>query len=85
MPECLAKLEGDTGAASSLIGFTISMFGVIGMSAVVAPWPSYIFGIGALMLICAALSAILWAYLLRSPETRIPELEKKLFFPKPPD
>ncbi len=72
----LSQQEGDTGAASSLIGFMISMFGVVGMSVIVAPWPTYIFGIGTIMLVCAALSCALWVYLLRSPRTRIKELEK---------
>ena len=56
----LSQQKGDTGAASSLIGFMISIFGVIGMSVIVMGWPTYIFGIGAIMLICAALSLALW-------------------------
>ena len=71
----LSQQEGDTGSASSLIGFTISMFGVVGMSVIVAPWPTYVFGIGAIMLVCAALSCILWIVLLRSPSTHIDELD----------
>lgn len=73
----LSQQEGDTGAASSLIGFMISMFGVIGMSVIVGPWPNYIFGIGAVMLVCTTMSCILWVYLLHSPRTRIRELEKR--------
>ena len=72
----LSRQQGDTGAASSLIGFTIGVFGVIGMNVIMLPWPTYIFGIGAIMLVCAALSATFWAHLLHSPKTRIPELEK---------
>lgn len=72
----LSQQEGDTGAASSLIGFMISIFGVIGMTIIVMGWPTYIFGIGAIMLICTTLSLILWVYLLRSPRTHIAELEK---------
>ena len=72
----LSQQEGDTGSASSLIGFTVSIFGVIGMTVIVAPWPTYIFGIGVIMLVCAVLSCALWVYLLRSPRTRISELEK---------
>lgn len=71
----LSQQEGDTGAASSLIGFAISMFGVIGMTVIVAPWPTYIFGIGAIMFVCAFGSLALWLYLLHSKKTRIPELE----------
>lgn len=72
----LSQQQGDTGSASSLIGFTISMFGVVGMSIIVAPWPTYIFGIGFIMLVCAMLSCILWVYLLRSPSTHIEEFDK---------
>jgi len=72
----LSQQQGDTGSASSLIGFSISIFGVIGMTIIVAPWPTYIFGIGAIMFVCAALSTILWVYLLRSPRAHITELEK---------
>ena len=72
----LSQQEGDTGAASSLIGFMISIFGVIGMSVIVLGWPTYIFGIGAIMLICATISLALWIYLLRSPRTHITELEE---------
>ncbi len=72
----LSQQEGDTGAASSLIGFMISIFGVIGMSVIVVGWPTYIFGIGAIMLICATISLVLWIYLLRSPRTHITELEE---------
>ena len=72
----LSQQKGDTGAASSLIGFMISIFGVIGMSVIVMGWPTYIFGIGAVMLICAVLSLALWVYLLRSPKTHIKELER---------
>jgi len=71
----LSQQEGDTGAASSLIGFMISIFGVIGMNVVFFGWPTYIFGIGAVMLICATLSLALWIYLLRSPSTHIAEFD----------
>ena len=71
----LSQQEGDTGSASSLIGFAISIFGVIGMSIIVGPWPTYIFGIGAIMLVCVTLSCILWIYLLKSKSTHISELD----------
>lgn len=71
----LSQQEGDTGAASSLIGFMINIFGVIGMNAIMAPWPNYIFGLGALMFICAIGSTVLWVALLRSPRIHIAELE----------
>ena len=74
----LSQQRGDTGSASSLIGFMISMFGVVGMTVIVGPWPNYIFGIGAVMMICAVLSCGLWIYLLRSPRIRIIELDLKV-------
>lgn len=74
----LSQQRGDTGSASSLIGFMISMFGVVGMTVIVGPWPNYIFGIGAVMMICAAMSCGLWIYLLRSPRIRIIELDLKV-------
>lgn len=72
----LSQQKGDTGSASSLIGFTVSMFGVVGMSVIVAPWPTYIFGIGAIMLVCTTLSCILWVILLHSRSIHIDNFEK---------
>ena len=72
----LSQQKGDTGSASSLIGFAISIFGVIGMTVIVAPWPTYIFGIGAIMFLCAALSCVLWVYLLHSSRIHIAEFDK---------
>ena len=73
----LSQQEGDTGAASSLISFTVSMFGVIGMSIIVAPWPSYVFGIGVIMLVCTTVTCLLWLLLLRSPRMQIAEFDKE--------
>ena len=72
----LSRQEGDTGSASSLISFMVSIFGVVGMGVIVAPWPNYIFGLGAIMLICAILSCALWICLLHSPRTHIEEFDK---------
>ena len=72
----LSQQKNDTGAASSLINFVMSMFGVIGMSAIMFGWPNYIFGIGAIMLICACCSCALWILLLRCPSLHINEFEK---------
>ena len=72
----LSRQEGDTGSASSLISFMVSIFGVVGMGVIVAPWPNYIFGLGSIMLICAILSCALWVYLLHSPRTHIEEFDK---------
>jgi DHA1 family bicyclomycin/chloramphenicol resistance-like MFS transporter len=72
----LSLQQGDTGSASSLINFTFSMFGVIGMSVIMVGWPNYIFGIGAIMLVCTCLSCVLWMLLLRSPRLHIAEFDK---------
>ena len=71
----LSMQQGDTGAASSLINFTFSMFGVIGMSVIMVGWPNYIVGIGAIMLICALSSCALWLLILRAPRLHIKEFE----------
>jgi DHA1 family bicyclomycin/chloramphenicol resistance-like MFS transporter len=71
----LSQQEGDTGSASSLIGFAISIFGVLGMTIIVGPWPTYIFGIGMIMLVCVILSCILWICLLKSKSMHIAELD----------
>ena len=71
----LSQQEGDTGSASSLIGFTISMFGVVGMSVIVAPWPTYIFGIGAVMLVCTSISLVLWLVVLHSQKAHIEDFD----------
>ena len=71
----LSQQEGDTGAASSLINFTVSIFGVIGMSVIMIGWPNYIIGIGAIMLICACISLALWILLLRIPSLHIKEFD----------
>lgn len=71
----LSQQEGDTGSASSLIGFVIGICGALGMGVIVAPWPNYIFGLGAIMLVCAIVSLALWVLLLVSPRTHIKELE----------
>ena len=72
----LSQQEGDTGSASSLIGFAVGILGAFGMGIIVAPWPNYIFGIGVIMLVCGLISCGLWILLLNSPRTHIKELEK---------
>ena len=61
----LNQHDGETGAASSVINFTHTIFGCLGMLAAVFPWPSYMFGIGALVTISIAASLIIWAYALK--------------------
>ena len=72
----LSLQQNDTGAASSLINFTISILGVIGMNVIMLGWPNYIVGIGAIMLVSACLSLVLWVVLLRSPNLHIKEFDK---------
>lgn len=63
---CLTQQEGDTGAAAALINFMRAALGVVGMSLVVLPWPSYIVGISTLMVVTMAVALIGWFALLRS-------------------
>ena len=72
----LSLQQSDTGAASSLINFAISIFGVIGMNVIMFDWPNYIFGIGAIMLVGSCLSLALWVLLLRSPNLHVKEFDK---------
>lgn len=62
----LSQQEGDTGAAASLINFTHTALGCIGMLAAVLPWPNYVEGVGAIIIASMAAALIGWAALLRS-------------------
>lgn len=62
----LSQQEDDTGAASSLINFTHTAAGCVGMVLAVLPWPNYVIGIAALIIITMALGIILWFVFLRS-------------------
>lgn len=59
----LAQVDNDTGSASALINFLSNIFGVIGMFIIMAPWPSFITGLGILaiasMLIAFGLIALI--------------------------
>ena len=72
----LAQQSRDTGSASSLINFTCSIFGVLGMGLAVLPWPTYVFGLGALLSGFSVLAIITWVVLLRSERTHIKELDR---------
>lgn len=54
----LRQKEGDTGAVSSLINFAVTVFGSVGMVAGTLPWPDFIVGLGVLMVLFAAASAL---------------------------
>ena len=71
----LSLQKNDTGSASALIGFAVNILGVMGMGVVVAPWPTYIVGIGAIMLVCALFSCAIWLFILRSPQIEIREFD----------
>ena len=65
----LSQQEGDTGAASSLINFTHTAIGCLGMLVAVLPWPNYVVGVGAIIVGSMAVALVGWVALLRS---RIP-------------
>ncbi len=53
----LRQQDGDTGAVSSLINFSLTVFGSAGMVAGVLPWPDFISGLGIVIVIFSTLSA----------------------------
>lgn len=62
----LSQQEGDTGAAASLINFTHTAIGSIGMLAAVLPWSSFVAGIGWLIAGSMGVALLGWFALLRS-------------------
>lgn len=62
----LSQREDDTGAASSLINFAQTAAGCIGMGLVVLPWPNYVIGVGAVIVITMILAGAGWIALLKS-------------------
>lgn len=62
----LSQQEDDAGAASSLINFTHTAIGVVGMGLAVAPWLSYVFGLGVLIVGAMGVACIAWFAFLRS-------------------
>ncbi len=63
----LNQQEGDTGAASSMMNFANTILGTGGMLLAVLPWPSFVFGVGAIMAGVAVVSLLVWAYILKKP------------------
>ncbi len=63
----LNQHDGETGAASSVINFTHTIIGCVGMLAAVAPWPSYPVGIGIILAASTVLSLVIWAAILHLP------------------
>lgn len=72
----LAQQENDTGAASALINFVISICGVIGMALAVLPWSTYVAGLSIVLTASSVLAGALWIALLRIPRLHIRELDK---------
>jgi DHA1 family bicyclomycin/chloramphenicol resistance-like MFS transporter len=62
----LSQHNSDAGAASSVINFTHTAIGCIGMVLAVLPWTNYVTGIGVIIIAIMALACILWFAFLRS-------------------
>lgn len=62
----LAQQVDDIGAASALTNCSHSVASVVGMTLAVLPWPNFIFGLGALMVLSALIAVVLWTCLLKS-------------------
>lgn len=56
----LGLARQDTGSASSMINFLHTGMGVVGMALIMAPFPDYVIGIGAILTASMALGLILW-------------------------
>lgn len=63
----LNQQEDDTGAVSSMFNFTYTILGSIGMLLAVVPWPTFIIGVGAIMVIASLACLGLWMYMLKRP------------------
>lgn len=62
----LSQQEGDTGAAASLINFAHTAIGCIGMVLAVLPWPNFVFGVAAIIVLSMAAAIVAWFGLIRS-------------------
>ncbi|SFC93387.1 MFS transporter [Clostridium uliginosum] len=62
----LNQQEGDSGSASSLINFTQTILGSIGMVIGALPWSNYIRGLGICVLGFTIIGVISWIVLLKS-------------------
>ena len=63
----LNQQESDTGAVSSVMNFANTILGSGGMLLAVLPWPTFVFGVGAIMASIAIVSLAIWAYVLKKP------------------
>ncbi len=62
----LEQQDGDTGSASSLINFTCNIGGSLGMVAATLPWPTYVLGLGSMIVIVSIIALAMWIVLLKS-------------------
>lgn len=62
----LAQPGHEAGAAASLVNFSHTALGTVGMLAAVMPWASYLEGLGVIIVASMAVAGVLWAVLLRS-------------------
>ena len=62
----LSQQESDAGAVSSLINFTHTAIGCVGMALAVLPWSNYVVGVGMLVVVTMAFAGVCWIVLLRS-------------------
>lgn len=62
----LSQQDNDTGAASSLINFTHTAIGCVGMVLAVLPWSNYVVGVGVLIVAAMLVAGIGWIALLKS-------------------
>lgn len=65
----LSQKEDDAGAASSLINFTHTAAGCLGMVLAVLPWANYIISIAALIVMTMVFGLVAWFFFLRSSIT----------------
>ncbi len=59
----------DSGSASSLINFSSTAFGSMGMALITLPWPNYIVGLSIIMIGSTLLAIVVWITLLRCKPT----------------
>ena len=62
----LSQKDEDTGAASSLINFTHTVVGCIGMAVAVLPWPNYVIAVATIITTTMIAAIIAWFFFLRS-------------------
>ena len=72
----LSQHERDTGSASALINFTANVFGAAGMALIMLPWPGYVEGLGALILICMLAALVLLVLIQRVGALRVAGLTR---------